>query len=115
MNVEVKKRRNAGSSPTPSQPRDLELEHRLPSLLVGRGPAQPTVGVRAEQYQVADPLGMARRVADGDRSALRDTEQREALQAEIVDHGFEVLHEGVDGEVVDVVRRTARSPARRSG
>ena len=41
---------------------------------------QPSARVAAVQDQVAHPLGVAHRVGDRDRRALRDAEQREALE-----------------------------------
>ena len=52
---------------------------------------------------MADPLGMARRVRDRDGAALREAEDREALEPELVDHGLEVAHHRLEREVVDVV------------
>ena len=96
--------------PTPAEAHDLELERGFPTLFVGDGPAQAPLGVGAEQDQMADPLRMTGRVGDRHRAALGHTEQREPLQAEVVDDGFEVLHEGVEREVVDVVRRQPAAP-----
>ena len=61
-------------------------------------PAQlPAARVAAVEDEVGDPLGMPRRVGHRDRRALRDAEQREALQARRVDDGLEVADPGVDG------------------
>ena len=53
---------------------------------------------------------MPGRVRHRDGSALRDAEQWEALQTEIVDDGLQILDPRVEREVVDVVIRQATAP-----
>ena len=56
----------------------------------------------AVEDELADALGMPHRIGDRERAALRDAEQREALEPRRVDHAFEIAHEGLERDVVDV-------------
>ena len=48
---------------------------------------------------MADALRMARRVFDGDRCALRNTEQREPVETRGIGDAFEVAHLVFEGQV----------------
>ncbi|MDW3180753.1 MAG: hypothetical protein R8F89_01985 [Roseobacter sp.] len=50
---------------------------------------------------------MTHRVFDGNRRALRDTEQRKALQFQFVGNRFEVFGKCIEAQVLDVPIRQA--------
>ena len=52
-------------------------------------------------------LGVFDRIADRNRAALGDAQQREALDASGVDDGFQVVHERLEGNVLDLPIRQA--------
>lgn len=58
--------------------------------------------IRTEQHESTDALGVAHSVRHRDGAALRDAEQREAVETRRVDHGFEISHPHVDGIFRDV-------------
>src|SRR5262249_45760414 len=58
-----------------------------------------TASVPAPQDQVADALGMARGVRDGDRAALRVSHQRELLQTRGVDDLLKIVNPRFEGNV----------------
>lgn len=60
---------------------------------------EPAARIGAEKHQMADALGIAHGIFDGDGAALRMAEQREALEARRVDHRLEVAHIGIEREV----------------
>ena len=81
-----------------------------------RRPAElPAPRVAAVEDEVGDPLGMPGRVDERDRRALRDAEQREAIEARRVDDRLEVGDPRLDGQIADARGRRARTRARRSG
>jgi len=59
---------------------------------------QATAREAAVQDQVADALGVTHGVGDRDRCALRDAEQRKALEPGGIDHRLEVGDPGVERE-----------------
>jgi hypothetical protein len=52
---------------------------------------------------MAHPLGMSAGVLDRHRTALGQSDQREPLRLEGVDDRLEILHEGLEGDLVRVV------------
>ena len=62
----------------------------------------PAARVAAVEDEAGDPLGMTSGVDQRDRRALRDAEQREAVDARRVDDGLEVGDPGVDGELAEL-------------
>src|SRR5262249_54832767 len=61
------------------------------------------------EHEVAYPFGMAYRICNGNRSALRDAEQRKTLDADCVHHGFQIAHPGIEGELRDIPIRQPAS------
>ena len=85
-----------GPSP-PGRDRDPVRRRAFP-----RRPTARTARPRAyalHSTSLADPLGMARRVRDRDRAALRHPEQRKSFQPERLDHRLQVGHPVVEGEI----------------
>ena len=102
MNMPVKRVRNSGwSVPHDSRMSATSASSASSSSVRARLDA-PTLCAGAVEHEPGHSLGMARRIANRDRAALRDAEQRKLLDAERVDHRFEVAHPGVQVEVGDV-------------
>jgi SAM-dependent methyltransferase len=66
-----------------------------------RAALAPALHVSPAQHEPRHPLGVARRIGDRNGDALRDAEQREALETERVHHRLEILHEALEGNVGD--------------
>ena len=91
--------RNVGSASVQPGADRRDQRLRLRALL---GAAQlPAARIAAVEDEVGDALGMPRRVDERDRRALRDAEQREAIEARGVDDGLEVGDPGVDRELAE--------------
>ncbi len=74
-----------------------QLEHRLAPLDLLRVAAMhPAERIAAPQVHLPDPLRMADGIGDGDRRALADAQQVEAVEAGGVDHAFEIVDEGFE-------------------
>ena len=89
----------------PADAREVDQRLGLEALLGRTRAPQRAACVRAHQHQVRDAFRMAHRIVDRHGTALRHAEQRKALQAERVDHRFEVTDPGIEREVCDVAIR----------
>ena len=89
----------------PAQAGHLDLQEGLAPILVGPGPLVPAPGVGAHQDQVAHPLRVSVGVGHGHRAALRQAQQREAVEVEGIDDPLQIVDEGVEGPLLDVVVR----------
>ena len=81
--------------PAPPEADHLDLQRCFSQLLVAGRPPRSALGVGTEQHEVADPLWVACRVGDRDRTTLGDAKQRKPVETEVVDDGLQVLHPGV--------------------
>ena len=97
-NWEAKTREEAGVLVAPPHPGQIQVEGRLVALGLVAGPDLPSPGVGPGEDQPADPLGAARGVGHRHRTALRDPEQREPVEPDGLDHGFQVVDPVVEGE-----------------
>ena len=71
-------------------------------------PAQPPAArVAAVEDEIGDPLRVPRGVRHRDRRALRDAEQRKALQAGGVDDRLQIADPGLDRQLADLRVREA--------
>src|SRR6185437_5322535 len=86
---------------SPAQADELQQKLALFALAIGEVPVRLTPGVAAVQDEAAHALGMAKRVRDRDGAALRDAEQGEAVQLQVVDDGLEIADPGLERELVD--------------
>src|SRR6202012_2944111 len=83
--------------------------HGVAGFLLRRRPgtALPTLRIAAQQYQMRHALRMPCRIRNRYGAALRDTEQRKAIEAGGIDDGFEIVDEVRKGDVDDL---TVRKP-----
>src|SRR3954454_11932494 len=79
-----------GVGPTPADSHQRLSQRRLLAFLRRGGALQRAERVGATEHEVADALGVARRVGHREVAALREPEQREAAEAGFVDDGFEL-------------------------
>ena len=114
MNRDDEEAAEAGVVLSPTEAHHLELHVGLADLLVGLRSREPSLAVRADEDEMAHPLRMPSRVRDRDRAALRQAEDREALEPELVDDGLEVVDHRVEREVDRRRDQRGRCRARRS-
>src|SRR5438309_72667 len=69
--------------------------------MLGIAPGSPS-GKSAIQNQVTDPLRVSDGIDDRDRTSLRNSEQRKAIQLGGFDHAFEILFKSFERYIVDV-------------
>ena len=62
-------------------------------------PIPPATRVSAEQYELGDALGMPRSIDDGFGAALREAQERKALDAEGIDNRLQILDLPLEAEV----------------
>jgi hypothetical protein len=62
----------------------------------------PAAHEPAEQHEVRHALGIASRVCDRHRAALRDADQGEPREPDRVDDGLEIVHERLEGDVRNI-------------
>lgn len=94
---------------TPSRGHEHELRLVLGDALRGKVTVEQAAAVSAEEDEMADPIGMARRVLDCGGDPLRMAEKREGLgEARGIHHGLEIANVGLEGELdIGGVRKAA--------
>jgi len=60
------------------------------------------LGIAAVDHDSLDPLGMACRVCDRDRRALRHPEERKAVKRRRIHDGLEIPHPSVHRQITDL-------------
>ena len=102
MKCDVKNWRNAGFSWPQPISTSFSIMSALSRCCAGRRAQQPAARIAAVQHEMRHPLWMLHRVGDRDRRALRDAEQRKALEAGRVDDELEIAQPGLEAQILDV-------------
>lgn len=102
MNCEVNSCRNERRVfLAPSQAHQRQHGGILVPLSRTAGSLVPAHRIAPVEDEMRHALGMPYRVGDRDGAALRDPKQREPLDIHGADDGLQIVHEGVERDVVD--------------
>ena len=88
----------------PSPPDSCESLQRLVSLgFIGRDLSSfPAHSICAVENEMAYLFRVADRVVDRDAAPLRDAQQGEAIHPDRIHDGFQIIHPGIEGKIVDL-------------